>query len=90
MGRRQEWGCSLLCWEMGHGGKNNPAKGVLITLEGSRCVFEAGVRVDSRLLFFVLRMLSFCAGIFGSLGTHCGPRSREVTTNQRIYFDLDP
>lgn len=52
----------------------NPAKGVLITLEGSRYVLEAGEwRVDSRLLFFVLRMLSFCAGIFGSLGTHCGP-----------------
>lgn len=49
--------------------KSTQGKGMPVKHEGSRGVWVMG----SRPLFYVFRMLSFCAGISGSLVIHCGP-----------------
>lgn len=85
----------MLCWETGGGKKLTQAKGASVKLEGSRDVLGGGgggqgrdglqgppapCLQDAELLCWDLRQP----------GHPLWSLSREVTTNQRIYFDLDP
>lgn len=62
-----------MCWGMDVGLNQPKLKKCLQTLREAGVSWGRGGGTNSRPLFCVFRMLSFCAGISGSLLIHCGP-----------------